>query len=303
MKQMKLLESSYDMILKADYDLWSGKLSELKQLALSWYEGVEIKDFDGRLRYPTHIDSDQNDIREMKSSGIVCNFFFAYKESGRFYLMDGFNRLFTDYVDIGADQTVYLKVITTELADHKLMLAMYRLNMWKLSNSSYSYGGFQVMDFFDRGFKLLLYSKFGITLYVRGDYDKRTRSDDDIYVLDYYFRNENETTGDFKTSYEGVKILMGHENVINDLKAIIDGNNYLKNPFGNYHLFLKGFAMYLAFLRFCGNNTPYRFDYFLEKLYADKAFFKKLQGMSGNDSTRKNIFHFYRGLKLDNHGS
>ena len=96
---------------------------------------------------------------------------------------------------------------------------------------------------------------------------------------------------------------MGHENVINDLKAIIDGNNYLKNPFGNYHLFLKGFAMYLAFLRFCGNNTPYRFDYFLEKLYADKAFFKKLQGMSGNDSTRKNIFHFYRGLKLDNHGS
>ena len=44
MKQMKLLESSYDMILKADYDLWSGKLSELKQLALSWYEGVEIKD-------------------------------------------------------------------------------------------------------------------------------------------------------------------------------------------------------------------------------------------------------------------
>lgn len=301
MKQMKLLESSYDNVIKADYDLYSGKLSELKQLALSWYEGIELKDFDRELRYYTLID--QDNTREMKSSGVVCNFFFAYKESERFYLIDGFNRLFTDYGDIGIDQTVYVKVITTEFADHELMLTMYRLNMWKLYNSSYSYGGFSVHNFLDRGFKLLLYSKFGITLYKRGDYDKRTRQDDDIDVLDYYFRNENEGTGEFKTSYKGVKILMENENVINDFKAVIDGNNYLVNPFKNYTLFLQGFAMYLAFLRFCGNNTAYRFDYFLEKLYADKAFFKKLQGMSGTDSTRKNIYHFYRGLKLDNQGS
>lgn len=301
---MKLLESSYDNVLKVDYDLYSVKLSELRQIALSWYKGIEIGSFDNRF---LNSRTGQEDTREMKLSGVVCNFFFAYKEKDRFYLLDGFNRLFTDYGNVGLDPAVYIKVIITELKDHDLMLTMYRLNMWKLSTSAYTYGGFGIRDFLDRGFSLLLNSKFGIKLYTAPgsmpEYEFRTRATSDIKVIDYYFCDENEMSDNFKTSYAGVRILMGNENIVNDLKAIIDGNDYLATPFGNYHLFLHGFAMYLAFLRFRGNNTAYRFDYFLEKLYADKAFFKKLQGMSGTDSTRKNIYHFYRGLKLDNQDS
>jgi hypothetical protein len=298
---MILLETSFDTVLKADYELYSVKLSELKQLALSWYEGIDLKAFDGRHLFARDL---QNETRQMKLSGVVCNFFFAYKENSKFYLMDGFNRLFTDYGDIGSDPTVYIKVIVSELKDHDLMLTMYRLNMWKLSTSGHTSNGFSIQDYFDRGFRLFLYSKFGIILYEMPtggeEYHTRRRSKSDVNIIDHYFRRESEISDSYKTSYSGVRILMGNENIINDLKALIDGNDYLEKPFNNYGMFLRGFAMYLGYLRYEGNNKPYRFEYFLDKLYADKSFFKKLQGMSGTDSTRKNIFHFYRGLKLEN---
>ncbi len=299
---MKLLETNFDTVIKTDYELYSVKLSELKSLALSWYEGIDLKEFDRRTLYEID-ERDENNTRQMKLSGVVCNFFFAYKNNSRFYLMDGFNRLFTDYGDIlSLDPSVYIKVITTDLKDHELMLAMFRLNMWKLNVAGFSHNGFRIDDYLDRGFKLFLYSKFGIEIYRRPShvkYESRTRYTDDVDIINYYFINESEMSGDFKTSYAGVRILMGNENIVNDLKAIIDGNNYLESPFRNYEKFLQGFAMYLAFLRYKGNNTPYQFEYFLEKLYADKTFFKKLQGMSWTDSTRKNIYHFYRDLKLE----
>lgn len=297
---MTLLESNFDTVIKADYELYSVKLSDLKQLALSWYEGTDLKYFDRRHLNGRDV---QTETLQMKLSGVTCNFFFAYKENGRFFLLDGFNRLFTDYGDIMSNPTVYIKVITSELKDHELMLAMYRLNMWKLYGSMYAYGGFQVRDYFDRGFRLLLHSKFGIDLYEQPssmpEYANRIRSNSDINIIEYYFVNENESTDSFKTSYTGVMVLMGNENIVNDLKAIIDGNDYLENPFTNYSTFLRGFAMYLAYLRYKGNTEHYRFDFFLEKLYANKPFFKKLQGMSNTDSTRKNIFRFYRELNLD----
>lgn len=51
--------------------------------------------------------------------------------------------------------------------------------------------------------------------------------------------------------------------------------------------------MFLARKRVSGDSSEYDFKDFLEKLYADKKFYKKLITMSGNDSTRKNIFNFF----------
>lgn len=298
---MNLIESNFDNILDAGYELYSTTLLELKKEATSWYSGIDFEKFDNRWQGRNNFEAG---AIEMKLSGLLCNLFFAYKNNGKLYLMDGFNRLFTNYGKVSDDTVVYIKIVTTQLQDHELMLAMYRLNMWKLYGSHMAYGGFQIKDFLDRGFRLFLHTKFGIDLYNRPEsspeYEKRLRNDSDIDVLDYYFRNESEMSDSFKTSYEGVRILMGGANIINDFKAIIDANNYLKAPFKNYIYFLRGFAMYLAYLRYTGITKQYTFDYFLELLYADKSFFKKLQGMSGTDSTRKNIYHFYRNLKLEN---
>ena len=291
---MVKIDSSHDTILKVNYDLFSVKLSELKTLAKSWYKDVDFKKFDNRFIR----DDDSVELSEMKKSGVICNLFFAYVEDDKYYLIDGFNRLFTEYGPIEEDTTVYLKVITDKLADNELMVAMYRLNMWKLSQTSY--GGFKVDSFFDRGFRLLLYSKFGIELYnyTSAGYNKRIRDRADLSVIDHYFVDESEMSSAFKTSYEGVNTLLSQKNIINDIKAVIKSNDYLTAPFENYRLFIEGFAMYLAYLRYKGITKEYNIDYFLTKLYENKAFYKKLIGMSGNDSTRKNIYNFYRNLNL-----
>lgn len=295
---MKKLDTTYDNIIETNYDLFSVKLSELKTLAKSWYLDTDLKKFDNR--WVRDDNRDEKNFIEMKKSGLICNLFFAYIEDGKYYLLDGFNRLFTDYGAIEQDTTIYLKVITDKLPDHKLMGIMYRLNMWKLSSDNNINGGFKVNDFFDRGFRLLLNTKFNIQLYdyKNSEYDKRTRDNDDLKIIDKYFVYEYEEASYFKTSFQGVNILLSQENIINDIKALIKGNDYLKSPFGNYSMFLEGFAMYLAYLRYKRNTKQYEFDFFLNKLYENKAFFKKLQGMSGNESTRKNIYKFYRDLNL-----
>jgi hypothetical protein len=290
------IDSSSDNILNVNYDFFKCNLSDLKILAKSWYEGIDIKSFDKRWV----LEKDEPNLSEMKKSGLICNLFFAYIEDDKYYLLDGFNRLFTDYGAIQEDTIVYLKVITTKLSDHQLMETMYRLNMWKLYESNRSFGGFKIDTFFDRGFRLLLHCKFGIDFYsyTNVEYDKRTRANNDLDLVDQYFVSESDYSASFKTSYEGVNILMSQPNILNDIKSIVKGNDCLKQPFNNYFMFLEGYARYLAYLRYMDNSETYDFDYFLDKLYANKSFFKKLVGMSGNDSTRKNIYNFYRNLNL-----
>lgn len=58
-------------------------------------------------------------------------------------------------------------------------------------------------------------------------------------------------------------------------------------------MFINGFIMFLARKRVSGDSSEYDFNDFLNKLYDDKKFYKKLITMSGNDSTRKNIFNFF----------
>lgn len=293
---MKKIDSAYDNIINANYDLFSMKLSELKTLAQTWYKGIDLKKFDNRF---VRSDYEPNFV-EMKKSGLVCNLFFAYVDDDVHYLLDGFNRLFTEYGAIEADTVVYLKVITDKLDDHRLMEIMYRLNMWKISNIAHTYGGFRITEFFDRGFRLFMHTYFNIDFYSYGSGERatRTRKDEDLRIINHYFITEDDTCADFKTSYEGVQILMSQVRVIEDFKALIKGNDYLTLPFKNYGMFLEGYARHLARLRYKGDTHIYQFDYFLNKLYENKAFFKKLVTMSGTDSTRKNIYHFYRDLNL-----
>ncbi len=172
---------------------------------------------------------------------------------------------------------------------------MFQLNLWKLAQGSSINGGFRIFDFLDRGFRLFLYSKFNIEFYRYDDYDTRKRNQHDIEVLDHYFVNEHDFAGYFKYKYDELFILMNNPEVLNDFREILKANDYLEEPFGNYRWFLYGYAMYISELRVKGDKMPYKFETFLEKLYADKKFFKKLVNMSGNDSTRKNIYHFFRG--------
>lgn len=294
---MKKIDSSTETILGVTYDLYSVQLSELKSIAKSWYEGVDLKKFDDRFIR----ERDSVDLTEMKKSGLVCNLFYAYQEGDKTFLLDGFNRLFTEYGQVEDDITVYLKMITSKLEDHQLMEVMYRLNMWKISDLFRNYGGFKVDNFLDRGFRLLLYSKFNIEFYsyTNVEYENRIRENHDIHIIDQYFIYEADYSADFKTSYQGVQILMSQPNIINDFKAILKGNDYLKAPFKNYSMFLDGYVRYLAYLRYKGYDKVLEFEDVLQMLYNDKKFFKKLQGMSWTDSTRKNIYHFFRNLKLE----
>jgi hypothetical protein len=292
---MKKIDEGFDPILNINYELFSTKLSDLKVLVKSWYKGIDFKKFDSRYVK----EKDAKNLVEMKKAGLICNLFFAYKEDEKYYLLDGFNRLLTEYGEIDEDTTVYLKLVTNKLEEHKLMEIMFCLNMWKLYSSGFTHGGFKITDFLDRGFRLLLFTKFGIEFY-KYDYkdpnwyENRARLSEDLDIIDNYFILEYDYSADFKTTYQGVRILFSNENIVNDLKEIIKGNNYNKAPFKNYKFFLEGYARHLAYLRYTKDNEVYSFEYFLEELYKNKAFFKKLIGMSGNDSTRKNIYKFFR---------
>ena len=290
---MKKIDEGYDNLLKSKYELYSVQLFELRDLAKSWYKDINFKEFDNR-----HIRSgNENEFIEMKRTGITCNYFFAYRENDKYYLLDGFNRLFTDYGQIKIDCTVYLKVLVDTLEDSQLMYIMFTLNMWKLYKSSYSGNGFHINDFLDRGFRLFVHSKFGIDFYTWKEWDDRTRNKKDIDVLEYYFIKERDFCGYFKFNIDEVAILFSRKNIVNDIREIIKCNNYLTPPFNNYEDFLSGFIMYMTENRVNGDDDEYKFQTYLDKLYADKKFFKKLQGMSGNESTRKNIYYFFRGPK------
>lgn len=296
---MKLIDTGYDELLNSNYELYSVKFNDLKTLVKSWYGDINFREFDERQFIESR---DERDILECKKSGIVSNLFFAYKNNDKYYLLDGFNRLLTNYVDFNVEQIVYIKILIDDLKDHELIKVMYHLNTWKLSGSPFS-------DFFDRGMKLLLYKKFNIEFY---DYDKqsvrektginygmwnlRERDKCDIEALKYYFRYDSNFgegvlfVGDFGITLTNTKF-------IDDLREIIKSNDYLNPPFKNYGLFFYGFIKHISKLRRRGNTDEHKFETYLELLKTNKTFFKKLQGMCGNDSTRINVANFFNNLK------
>lgn len=289
---MNKIDSSHCPIIECNFDLYKSSLLELKELAKSWYKHEDFSKFDNRYVR----DREEGHFKEMKKSGLMCNYFFAYEEDGKRYLLDGFNRLFTDYGDISSlgDIPVYLKVITDKLEDHELMAVMFRLNMWKLQERGF--GGFRTEEFLDRGFRLLLKEKFNIELSDKYGPDHK-RKNSDFHFLRNYFINESESCGDYTFGLYGTSKLFSHKNVINDFREILSLNTY-EEPFKNYRRFVEGFVMFLAYRRvIVGDDSEIKFKTYLDKLEADKKFFNKLQGMSWTDSTRKNVYKFFRDIK------
>jgi len=290
---MKKIDTNYDVILGVNYKLYAIRLSELKTLAKSWYSGFTLKSFDTRADYQFNDDSN---LVEMKLAGVVSNYFYAYQENDEYYLLDGYNRLFTDYGEMDLDPTVYIKIIIDDCSDHKLLSIMFRLNMWKLSKKGIN--GFDSHNFFDRGFRLFIHKKFGVDIYDGGDYHTRTRSKSDFNVLDFYFRRETKSVCYWKLDFKDVIKLFSHKNVVNDLREFVSLNDYLEPPFKNYGTFVNGYVMFLSWRRISGDDDDYNFNHYLEILKQDK-FYKKLIKMSGTDSTRINVFKFFRRMHED----
>ena len=297
MERMKKIDTAYDEVLKSNYDLYKVKLSDLKEIAKSWYEGFDLKEFDKRCDHQVGIENDAEKHSFIQAAGVTSNYFFAYKEDDKHYLMDGYNRLFTEYGEKNLDAIVYIKILTTPLKDHELMKAMVYLNAWKLYNSGHSYGGFKIDNFLDRGFRLFMKSKFDITFDSNGEYRTRTREESDFYAIDYYFHGEYEICADFKYPVYAVVQLLGHERIVDDIKELLKSNDYMKQPFPHYQTFFYGFMMFLSRERLRGNMTKQTLEMYIERLKEDKKFFKKLQGMSWTDPTRKNIFKFFEKVE------
>lgn len=284
---MKKIDTEFDSILKVNYDLCKSTLNDFKELVKSWYD-FDITKLDNRIDYRI----DEKVVLSNKKSGLLSNYIYVYKEDDKYYIIDGFNRVLTDYALLEENPTIYIKVITDKLEEHELMWIMFNLNMWKLYGRDSQY---YIKDFFDRGLKLLLLSKFGIDLYKNDNesYLDRKYNKSDIDVLDYYFRNERESVDYFKFDLDDVSKLFSNKQIVNDLKQIVKINKYKDELFNNYDMFINGFIMFLARKRVSGDSSEYDFNDFLNKLYDDKKFYKKLITMSGSDSTRKNIFNFF----------
>jgi hypothetical protein len=302
---MKLIDTGYDELLSSNYELYSVKYKDLQEMVKSWYPNINFREFDEKYI------RDENSILESKQSGLVCNLFFAYKEDDKFYLLDGFNRLLTNYCMVDINLNVYIKIIIDKLPDDKLMGVMFKLNNWKLYSSDTTGYRYHFLDsFLDRGFKLFLYVKFGIEFYYnekeadkekkdyKRDYYNRKYDKDDINVIDFYFKNESDFSGDFYYTYYGIKLILTHVNFINDIKDIIQSNKYKEPPFKNFDMFLSSYIMYLSYRRTnLKDENEHKFDTYISLLKEDKKFFKKLQGMCGNESTRKNLYTWFRNLK------
>ena len=291
---MKLVDSEYDDLLKSNYELYSVRFSELKDTVKSWYKGQDLKDFDDRTKHEwTYRDDSEYFIA--KVSGIASNHFYAYKEGDKYYLMDGFNRLLTDYAeDLPVDPIVYIKILTSELSDARLMNVMFRLNMWKIARSGDRDSEFKVHNFLDRGFRLFLKSKFGIK------FQKRFRHDD-MSVMAQYFKDESESCCYFSYRLPELFKLFFNERIIDDFKQILKFNEYEDDnpPFNHYDTFFEGYIRFLSKKRVNDDESDYDFEDYLKLLKEDEKFFKKLQKMSWTDSTRKNVYKFFKDSEIN----
>ena len=103
---MNKIDSGYDNVLGSNYELCKSTLLEFKELAKSWYPNTDFKKFDKRFVR----DEYEASLVEMKKAGLSSNYFYAYKENDQYFLLDGFNRLFTDYGKLDFDCPVYIKI-------------------------------------------------------------------------------------------------------------------------------------------------------------------------------------------------
>lgn len=294
---MRKVDTAYDELLKSNYDLFAVKFSELQTLVRGWYEGIDTSEFDGRSKYSK--DNDDAKYQVMKISGITSNQFYAYlDQNGTYHLMDGFNRLLTNYAELPVDPIVYIKILTDDLTDARLMNIMFRLNMWKIAKSGTDDSEFYTKNFLDRGFRLFMFTKFGIKFYQYTDYNDRIRDNDDMEVIDHYLREESVAVY-FKRRLPELYKLFMNDRIVDDFKEAIKINNYRTEPFKHYKLFKEGFVRFLARRRMKGDFSEHKFDTYLELLKADSKFFKKLQGMSGTDSTRINVYDFFRNIEIN----
>jgi hypothetical protein len=293
----KVIDKSYDELLKVEYYLIAINFKDLKDIVRSWYEGIDFAEFDERATLRI-----QPEFSEMKRAGIICNFFFVYQEGDEHYLLDGFNRLLTDYGEVDVNQTVYVRLITDTLngilKDGDITRIMFHLNTWKLFGRKDTT---KINDYIDRGFRLLLYKKYGITIWKWGrekeDYENKSRYEDDVIVLTKYIKNESEVWDMYVHTLDNLYKLFSNNKSVEDISEILNGNDYKVAPFKNYNRFLRGYAMFLNRVRISGNEDEHKLETYIDILKKDTKFFKKLQGMSGNDHTRKNIYKFFRNIE------
>ena len=99
--------------------------------------------------------------------------------------------------------------------------------------------------------------------------------------------------GNFYHSNADIYKLMKCECIVDDIRHIVAINDYLEQPFGNYRMFIEGYCRFTSYQRIIGNTSSLPFDFFVNELKNDKVLYKKLIGMSGNESTRKNIYKFF----------
>lgn len=288
--ERQIIDQGYDNLLQVDYVLYKSTLAEAKKWVRSWYEGYDLTEFDSQS---SNEFKREKEILESKKAAIACNLLFACKEGDRYYLLDGFNRLLTDYAEVDGDAPVLLKVITSPMQPNKVMSLMLRFNLWKLSTTG-TWHCANIDLFFDRGLKLLLKSMFNVSFYSFDNYHTRERGRRDMNVIQNYFTNETKDYGVHPKSYSSLCLLFDNKRIVDDIKEIVAANNYLNEPFSRCNFFVDGFANYLSELRISGDMEHYTFDHFLEMLYADKKFFTKLQGMSNTDVTRKNVYAWFR---------
>ena len=290
LEQYNPIQTGFDKVANSNYVLYSIPYKELVDIVKSWYSDIDVNQFDSRLKYRKYI----NEAYEMtnKISGIVSNIFTAYKTSDRYFLLDGYKRLLSDYAFLDVDVDVYIKVYVDELSDTIINKMLFMFNNWKLYNRGHiSY--VDISNFFDRGMKLFYKSFYDIEFYQYDTYDNKLRYFDDIKVINSYFQNETEL---FERALESdlVLRLMCNVRFIDDIRQILKINDYLKEPFGNYSMFIESYCRFISYMRINGVETDLNFEYYLEELKSDKKLFKKICSMSGTDSTRKNFYAFFK---------
>ena len=286
---MKLIDSAYDELLKSNYDLFAVNFSDLQKEVRSWYKDIDFKDFDNRTKYDT--DREETTYSLLKISGIASNHFYAYKEqNGKMHLMDGFNRLLTDYGKLPVDPIVYIKVLTDDLSDNRLMNIMFRLNMWKIARDGKIDSEFRTSSFLDRGFRLFIKTKFGIII-------KDRRGHDDMSVIDEYFKSESKGACYFNHRLPQLFMLFINVRIVDDFKEILKCNSYDEMEFKHFDTFFEGFIRFLSRRRLDNDINDHKFETYLELLKSDKKFFNKLQGMSWTDSSRQNVYNFFNKIE------